>query len=428
MPAFSYSLFAVKRYLGSGRPRLVTLGFVGLALILFSFYHFLAWHSLLVGLRFIELEELYAELFLSFAPLGIFLLFVMREVKRGEQVRLTSGYNLRIDTLQKRLNEQEDLLSLVANHDSESIVIFDSQNRFWYINATAAQELEREVKDVIGQPLEKVIGYERARKMKDRLERVRATGKEAESLDPRALQDGSPRFMRSRYQLVNCGNLSNGVMVREEDVTNLLVARERRETALRQIIATLVAVVDRRDPYAAGHSARVGQLSRLLAEELVLGESDIETAEIAGSLMNFGKVLVPRSILTKTSALTSEELKRVRESILTSADILSLIDFSGDVVPTLRQVLERFDGTGAPRGLRDNAILVTARIVAVANTFVALVSSRAHRPSMDSDSALKILKRDADKQFDPRIVETLEKCLQTKGKQLDWLASGQIVA
>ena len=108
--------------------------------------------------------------------------------------------------------------------------------------------------------------------------------------------------------------------------------------------------------YASGHSQRVGQLSRALAEELVLSELEIETAETAGSLMNFGKMLVSRQILTKTVALTTEELQRVRDGIMTSADILSMIDFVGPVVPTLRQVLERMDGTGAPKNLKGEQI------------------------------------------------------------------------
>lgn len=426
MSAHSFSFFAFRRLFAHKRARLAASAAFCLALIVFSFYHFSQWQSLLTTMRLAELEELYMEIFLSIVPLGICLLFALREIKRGEHLRLTGSYNLRIDTLQKRLNAQEDLLSLIADHDNGSIVIFDAKDQFWYVNAMAAQELGREVKDVIGQPLEKIIGFERAQKMKDRLERVRATGKETESLDPKTLPDGSPRFMRSRFQRINFGGMAKGIMVREEDVTNLLVARERRETALRQIIATLVAVVDRRDPYAAGHSARVGQLSRLLAEEMVLGEQEIETAEIAGSLMNFGKVLVPRSLLTKTSTLTPDELRRVRESILTSADILSLIDFSGDVVPTLRQVLERYDGTGVPKGLKENAILATARIVSVSNAFVALVSPRAHRPSLDADNALQILMRDAGKQYDRNIIEILEKCIKTKGGQLDWLIPGAL--
>ena len=147
-----------------------------------------------------------------------------------------------------------------------------------------------------------------------------------------------------------------------------------------------------------------------------------ETAEIAGLLMNFGKVLVPREILTKTTALSPEELKQVRESILTSADILSLIGFSLPVVPTLRQVQERYDGTGAPEGKKGEEILVTARIVAVANAFVAIFSPRAHRPSLDIRASVEMLMRDAGTAYDQRVVIALANFVQNRRHKLEWLA------
>ena len=137
-------------------------------------------------------------------------------------------------------------------------------------------------------------------------------------------------------------------MVRWQDVTTLVVQRERNEKLLRQLIATLVAMVDRRDPYSIGHSEHVSFLSRAIAEEMVLPERDIEAVAVAGSLMNFGKILVPRSILTKKEQLTTDELRLVREAMLSSADILSMIDFSAPVVPALKQTQERYDGSGLP--------------------------------------------------------------------------------
>ncbi len=156
---------------------------------------------------------------------------------------------------------------------------------------------------------------------------------------------------------------------------------------------------------------------------MALGAKDIDAAEIAGSLMNFGKVLVPRHILTKVTPLTPEELQRVRESILTSADILSIIGFDGPVVPTLRQVLEHFDGTGVPEGLQGAAILTTAQIVAASNAFVALVSPRAHRDGLARQQALGRLHDDADKAYDHRVVAALENVVEGKMSKLAWLAS-----
>lgn len=391
-----------------------------------SCYGFWLWFQIMSATKLLEQHELFLILSLALVPLVIFLFVTIAAVQRLEYNRLSGSYQARLDQLQKRLNAQEDFLHSMTDYNPESIAIFDKNNSYWFVNLSASNNLGFEAKDIIGKSLAKVVGIDRAKKFETRLNQVRATGQAVETLDQVLGEGGRPRFIQAHYEAVKpFGEFGGGVMLREEDVTNLIVERERRENMLRQVIGTLVAVVDRRDPYAAGHSARVGQLSRAIAEQMVLGEKEIDASEIAGSLMNFGKVLVPREILTKTTALTGDELQRVRDSILTSADILSIIDFVGPVVPTLKQVLERYDGTGAPQGLKGDKILVTARIVTVANTYVALISPRAHRPGLDFKNAIDNMLRDVDRVFDRAVVEALSNYIQNSPNKLDWLTASK---
>jgi PAS domain S-box-containing protein len=395
--------------------------------LLISVYGFWQWSMLSIGAH-LPPDQFYYLIGLIVVPVALSLFLAVRAAQRLEYARLSGGYQVRLDNLQKRLNAQEDLLHSVTDQNPGAISIFDKNNNYWFVNLHAAQKHGSDPNDIIGKPLSKVVGHEHARKHEARINAVRASGEAIDALDQINSEKGKIQFIQARYiSIGSFGDFSGGVMVREEDVTSLILERERRETMLRQVIATLVAVVDRRDPYASGHSQRVGQLSRILAEELTLSEKEIETSEVSGSLMNFGKVLVSRQILTKTSALTPEELQRVRDSILTSADILSLIDFVGPVVPTLRQVLERWDGTGTPQGLKGEDILVTARIVMVANTFVALVSPRAHRPSLEFKDALQRITVDAGKVYDPRVVTALSNYIQSRADKLGWLSvSGKV--
>lgn len=387
-----------------------------------SVYGFWRWLRVPVDSHAWEFVDIFYNMSFAVLPMVLLMFLAVVAAQRLEYNRLSASYQVRLDLLQKRLNGQEDFLHSVTDHNPEAITIFDKQNNYWFANLSAAKKLGHDVNDIIGASLIKILDFENARKLEMRLEQVRSTGRSLEMLDQVAGEGGAVRFIQSHYELIAAfGDFTGGVMVREEDVTNLIVERERRETMLRQVIGTLVAVVDRRDPYASGHSARVGQLAHVIAEEMVLDSRDIETAEISGALMNFGKVLVPREILTKTTALTPEELQLVRDSILTSADILSIIDFSGPVVPTLKQVLERYDGSGAPQGLKGDQILVTARIVAVANTYVALVSPRAHRPSMGYNDAVQHMLKDADKLYDRRVVTALINYIENRANKLDWL-------
>ena len=389
------------------------------------------WRWLNIPQSFMRLEKIEIFAIVSFIviPVVVSIGLAILAAQRVEYDRTSLSYQSRLDQMQRRLNTQEDFVRIVTDYNPESISILDGEGNYWFVNENAAKMLKQDVKDLIGKSPAKVLGIDRARKMQVRVEAVRSSQQAIEALDQVTGDDNRIRFIQTHYQpLSPLGDFAGGVFIREDDITNFIIERERRETMLRQVISALVAVVDKRDPFASGHSQRVGQLSRVIAEEMVLTENEIETAEVAGSLMNFGKVLVPREILTKTSALTAEELRQVRESILTSADILSIIDFVGPVVPTLRQVLERFDGAGAPRGLRGDEIMVTARIVAAANTFVALASPRAHRPSLGFAEAVKVMMKDADTVYDRRVLTALTNCVQNRGDKLEWLRAKPLSA
>ena len=359
-------------------------------------------------------------------PLGILSVLYHKLSHTHDPFHERLGYQMSLDQLQKRLRVQENFLQVITDHETENIIIFDKDNHFWFANASAAKSLKRDPKEIVGLPPAHVFDHVRARQIITRLENVRRSMTPIDVLEKIQDVEGHVRYTQAHYKILDeFDSFTGGVLFREEDVTNLVVERERRENMLRQVLAALVAVIDRRDPYAAGHSSRVGQLSRMIAEEMVLPERMIETAEIAGSLMNFGKVLVSREILTKTTALTVEELQRVRDSILTSADILSVIDFPTPVIPTLKQVLEHVDGGGIPQCLRGDQIIVTARIVSVANSYVALVSPRAHRPSIGLKEAIEYLTRDVDRIYDRSVVKALSQFVDNRSNKLDWLTASK---
>lgn len=403
------------------RTRLV-LGVVAVVLFVISLCGLWALMSDFRALAEGPTWRLFFMLSLSFLPLlGLSAVLVV-EARLAERMRLDGGYQTRIDQLQNRLAYREDILSLVSDHQPGAISIFDRHNRYWFVNKQAAQHIGKEPGQIIGQPPIKVLPNEQAKRLEVRLAEARAAENPIEIVDRITTEKGETRFLQRHYESVSeIAEVSGCVMLREDDLTSLIVEKERREQMLRQVIETLVAVVDRRDPYASGHSSRVGQLSKAIAEEMGLDQTQIEASEIAGSLMNFGKVLVSRRILTKTTALTAEELQRVRDSILTSSEILGIIGFEGPVVPTLRQVLERYDGTGAPEGLKGEAILITARIVSAANAFVAFVSPRAHRDSLPFREAIACMMKEAGKAYDERVLIALSHYIENRPNKLDWL-------
>jgi response regulator RpfG family c-di-GMP phosphodiesterase len=210
-----------------------------------------------------------------------------------------------------------------------------------------------------------------------------------------------------------------GALVLLDDLTEVSAERDRRERILRQLVQTLMAVVDRRDPFSANHSARVAEVSRAIAEEMQLSRIEADTADIAASLINLGKVLVPRELLTKTDDLTEEEREILRQSVQSSADLLERVEFDGPVVRTIREAQERWDGSGQ-KGISGDDIVQGARIVAVANAFVGMVSARAYRDPLSFDQASGILQEGVDSAFDRRPVSALVNVLDNRGGRDRW--------
>jgi HD-GYP domain-containing protein (c-di-GMP phosphodiesterase class II) len=205
-----------------------------------------------------------------------------------------------------------------------------------------------------------------------------------------------------------------GVLVVEEDISEVVHERERRIRLQRQLIETLITLVDKRDPNAANHSIRVSHIAYDVAHAMGLSPEMCETARTAGSLMNIGKIVVSSSVLTKRDSLSDDEKRAVKDSLSTSAELLGGIHFDGPVVETLQQAQENWDGTG-PQGLKEEGILITARIIAVVNAFVSMISPRSYRAAMTVDAALRILLDKVDTIYDRKVVVAMANYIDNQG-------------
>jgi HD-GYP domain-containing protein (c-di-GMP phosphodiesterase class II) len=151
-----------------------------------------------------------------------------------------------------------------------------------------------------------------------------------------------------------------------------------------------------------------------VAKEMQLDTVTVETAQMAGTVMNIGKMEVPAEWLTKEGALNEQERSAIRDAMQESAALLENIEFDGPVTETLRQSLEHWDGSG-PNKLKGEDILVTARVIAAANAFVGMISPRSYRKAKTADEALDILMKAVDKEFDRKVVSALANYIDNRG-------------
>jgi HD-GYP domain-containing protein (c-di-GMP phosphodiesterase class II) len=315
---------------------------------------------------------------------------------------------------------QERLLRVVTDNQPEPIFIADSKNIVRFANAKATALFNTPMDNVVGKELGALLGAARAKGYIE-ANAIAAVQKPAVRT-PHREADG--RIVRSEHialgpiPIDGLPHATAGVLVVEQDVTDIVTERERRVRTLRHLIDTLVRLVDARDPNAANHSASVALVAREVAQEMGLSHMLVETAETAGNLMNIGKIAVPSAILTKKAALAKDEMQAIQESMQQSAALLSGIEFDGPVVETLEQAAEYYDGSGWLK-LSGEQILVTARIIAVANSFIGMISARSYRGAISIERATTLLLEKIDTQFDRRVVVALINFIENKqGRQM----------
>lgn len=170
-------------------------------------------------------------------------------------------------------------------------------------------------------------------------------------------------------------------------------------------IRSLVQALDARDPYTKGHSEQVAYYAVLIARELGLSEEETENIRFAGLLHDIGKIGIPEKILNKSGKLSIAEYNQVKIHPYISYKILKPIQFLSSLLPYVYHHHERWDGKGYPDGLQGKDIPLGARILAVADSFDAMVTDRVYRKGKIKETAANELIKYAAAQFDPEVVD-----------------------
>jgi putative two-component system response regulator len=205
--------------------------------------------------------------------------------------------------------------------------------------------------------------------------------------------------------------------LRDEVVLRSAELRLERENLERISVATLEALVnalEAKDPYMRGHSARVADLSAMVAAEMNLSDEEIELVRTAGRLHDIGKIGIREEILNKQGPLTDEEYAQVKQHVLVGSQILSPLVHLGHVISSVRSHHERWDGFGYPDRLAGDAIPLGARIIGAVEIFDALTTSRPYQEKMPADTAVERMRDLAGTVLDPKVHRALEAVIRRR--------------
>jgi putative nucleotidyltransferase with HDIG domain len=203
------------------------------------------------------------------------------------------------------------------------------------------------------------------------------------------------------------------LLYREQRATaeELSRAIDRQERANLSFATALVATLDARDRYTAGHSAAVAIYARDIAERMGLSDRDQQLAHLCGLVHDIGKVGLPPGLLEKPGPLTLDERRQMEAHPEIGARILSNVEDYAEIAAIVRHHHERVDGAGYPDNLHGDEIPLLSRIIAVADAYDAMTSDRPYRDAMSSRVARLRLAQAVESQFDTSVVAAFEAIL-----------------
>lgn len=214
-------------------------------------------------------------------------------------------------------------------------------------------------------------------------------------------------------ELVVMEGIARDITERKKAEDERLTRSAAVEGALYQLVNTLASAMELRDPYTAGHQQRVAELACAIAKDLNLPKERVHGLRVAALLHDIGKALfIPTEILSKPGKLTELEMALIREHPKAGYDVLKGVEFPWPVAEAVYQHHERVDGSGYPRGLKGDEILLEARILAVADVVEAMSSHRPYRPAHPLERALVEVRTHRGTLYDPAVVDACLRVFQ----------------
>lgn len=301
----------------------------------------------------------------------------------------------------------------------DGIIIADNNNKIVFVN-TAAEEIRKiSRKEKIGK---NILDCHKPAS-REKVNRALTYLKEKKSVFRRMVTDTeNGRIYENTYQAIHDqDNNILGSMVISKDITDKCKAEqenlnynqrlkleissltEKLDTLFFDSLNALVYTLEAKDIYTRGHSERVTNISRRFVQEVFGSSNLLADVELAAKFHDIGKIGIPEAILNKPGKLTKEETQLMRRHPVITAQILSPFDNLKDVIMIAKHHHEWYDGSGYPDRLAGESIPQGSRILALADAYDAMTSSRPYRKSLKASEAVRIISSNLATQFDPEL-------------------------
>ena len=331
---------------------------------------------------------------------------------------------------EEALWESEEKYRWVLNNIADLITIMDMNLRFIYVSPAIMRMRGYTAEEAVAQTFEQVMTPESMQisvKVFEEEMRLEASGK----ADPDRIRivnieqyrkDGSIVLMENHLSFmrdeakkpVGIISVSRDVTERKKAEVELQQTLDSLKRAVGTTIQVLVSASESKDPYTAGHQKKSADLARAIATEMGLSQDKIEGIRMAGIIHDIGKLSIPASILSKPTKLTEIEFSLIKEHARSGYEMLKDVESPWPLAEIVYQHHERMNGSGYPRNLKGDEILMESRILAVADVVDAMASHRPYRPTLGIEAALEEIEKNKGILYDASVADACLRLFREK--------------
>lgn len=300
----------------------------------------------------------------------------------------------------------------------EAICLVDDELRIIRCNASMANTLGKVFQEIIGKNLDQ---FDIDKKILEVIKKLLPEVKKNVMKQSATININNLYYEITIHPVIDESGKDIKALLVIRDITHfknmekgLMESHSKLKQTLHGIVGALATTIEKRDPFTAGHERRVAQIAQAIATYLGLEPEKIEGILISGLLHDVGKIVVPSEILSKPGRLNAHEYNIVKIHPSAGYDILRKIEFPWPVPETVLQHHERLNGTGYPKGINREQIILEARILAVADVFEAMLSFRPYRNAKTLNQAILELLELKGHLFDEKIVDACVEIFQKK--------------
>jgi HD-GYP domain-containing protein (c-di-GMP phosphodiesterase class II) len=319
----------------------------------------------------------------------------------------------------RELTQQSTLLQKVID-GTPDLIFTVAKNHLQFCNSALGNMVGETPLQLPGKTLSSIFGPAAAQPIEGMIQEALTQSKGASRMLELEIGDKRQIYYFTAIPIASDDSNNHTVLCICRNMTVEQEAQAKRQSLMKQLVATLTRAVDLHDPFCAEHSTRTALVAVAIGKELGLDAEMIETLDMASRLANVGKMFLPRELLTKLEPLTPADQTLLQTHVQHSVDLLKGLDFDGPVTTIIVQKNEHVDGSGYPNGLKEEELLLPSRILAVANTFVAMVSARAYRAGSPLKETLDQLLGEAGTRYDRHVVAALFHVAENRQEWDSW--------